>query len=101
MRSMLWVSMLSVVLTTGACKKKQDDTDKAASEVKKSVEEANDQKKDFDKTMSDKSATPKDLDKANTDLGAAKVDVAAAKDKYAITVKDRLAKIDLKIRELE
>jgi chromosome segregation ATPase len=101
MRTMLWCSILATALAAGGCKKKQDDTGSAATEVKKTAEDVKDQAKDLDKTMTDKNAKPNDIDKANADLAAAKTDLAAAKDKYAITVKDRLAKIDIKIHELE
>jgi chromosome segregation ATPase len=101
MRTMLWCSILATALAAGGCKKKQDDTGSAATEVKKTAEDVKDQAKDLDKTMTDKKATTNDLDKAQGDLAAAKTDLVAAKDKYAITVKDRLAKIDIKIHELE
>jgi DNA repair exonuclease SbcCD ATPase subunit len=101
MRTMLWTSVLALSLAAGGCKKKQDDTGSAATEVKKTAEDVKDQAKDLDKTMTDKNAKPNDIDKANADLAAAKTDLNAAKDKYAITVKDRLAKIDIKMHELE
>src|SRR3569833_668704 len=101
LRTMLWTSVLALSLAAGGCKKKQDDTGSAATEVKKTAEDVKDQAKDLDKTMTDKNAKPNDIDKANADLAAAKTDLAAAKDKYAITVKDRLAKNNIKMHELE
>jgi hypothetical protein len=74
MRSILWVPMLAAALATGACKKKQDDTGRAANEVKKTVEEApDDQKPDF----------------------------TATQDRYATTANERLAQIDLKLHVLQ
>jgi hypothetical protein len=101
MRTILWTTILATALSTGACnKKKQDDTGAAASEVKKTQEGVNDQAKDLDKTLGDKKATTNDLNKAEGDLAAAKTDLVAAKDKYMITVKDRMAKLDIRLKEL-
>ncbi|HEY0253577.1 MAG TPA: hypothetical protein VGC41_18720 [Kofleriaceae bacterium] len=101
MRTMLYCTILATALSTGACKKKQDDTGNAAAEVKKTQEGVTDQQKDLDKTLGDKKATTNDLNKAEGNLAAANTDLQAAKDKYAITVKDRMAKLDIKIHELE
>ena len=101
MRTIIWTSILATALATGACKKKQDDTGAAATQVKKTQEDVKDQAKDLDKTMGDKNATANDLNKAQGDLSAANADLQAAKAKYDITVKDRLAKLDIKIHELE
>ena len=101
MRTILWTSTLALALATGACKKKQDDTGAAATEVRKTAENVDDQRKDFDKAARDKDSTPKQLDKAEGDLAAAKSDLVAAKDKYAVTARDRFAKIDIRIHELE
>ncbi|MEO6775387.1 MAG: hypothetical protein ABI467_20660 [Kofleriaceae bacterium] len=92
---------MATALAAGGCKKKQDDTGNAATQVQKSAEGVKDQAKDLDKTLTDKNATPNDLNKAQGDLAAAKTDLVAAKDKYEVTVKDRLAKIDIKMHELE
>jgi len=100
MRTILWCTVLATALSTGACKKKQDDTGAAATEVKKTQENVNDQTKDLDKKLTDKKATADDLNKAQGDVAMANQDLQAAKDKYAITVKDRLAKLDIKINEL-
>ncbi len=100
MRTILWATVFATALSAGACKKKQDDTGAAASEVKKTQEGVNDQAKDLDKTLGDKKATSNDLNKAEGDLAAAKTDLTAARDKYSITVNDRLAKIDIKLKEL-
>lgn len=101
MRTIIWTSILATALATGACNKKQDDTGAAATQVKKTQEDVKDQAKDLDKTMTDKNATANDLNHAQGDLAAAKVDLQSAKDKYSIAVKDRLAKIDIRIHELE
>ena len=101
MRTILWCSVLATALAAGGCKKKQDDTGSAATQVHKNAEDVKDQAKDLDKTMTDKNATANDLNKAQGDLAAAKTDLNAAKDKYEIAVKDRLAKIDIKMHELE
>ena len=100
MRSILWMSLLSISLAAGGCKKKQDDTGNAASQVKKTAEDVNDQAKDYNKTVNDKDSTNKDVTEAKGDLQAAKADLQAAKDKYSITVKDRLQKLDIQITEL-
>ena len=101
MRTLFLCSILSAALASGACNKKTDDTGNAATEVKKTQEKVTDEAKDYQKTVADKGATEKQLNKAEGDLNAARVDLQAARDKYAITVKDRLAKIDIKIHELE
>jgi len=79
MRTTLWCLILSAALATGACKKKQDDTGAGSAE------------RDLSKTKDDLSAVKSDL----------KGDLAAARDKYATTVKDRLAKLDARIHDLE
>jgi predicted nucleic acid-binding Zn-ribbon protein len=101
MRAILWCSILSAALATGACKKKQDDTGAAATEVKKTATNVDDQRKDFEETATNKGSTEKELNKAEADVAAAKADLAAARDKYSITVKDRLSKLDIRIHELE
>jgi predicted nucleic acid-binding Zn-ribbon protein len=101
MRTTLSISLLAIALAAGGCKKKQDDTGAAATQVKKTAENVDDQAKDLNKTQTDKDSKPKDLDKAQGDLAAAKTDLVAAKEKYSVTVKDRLAKIDIRIHELE
>lgn len=100
MRTILWTTILATALASGACNKKQDNTGAAATEVKKTQETANDQQKDLDKTLTDKKATANDLNKAEGNAAMANTDVQAAKDKYTITVNDRLAKLDIKIKEL-
>jgi predicted nucleic acid-binding Zn-ribbon protein len=100
MRTTLSIALVSIALAAGGCKKKQDDTGAAGNEVKKTAENVNDQAKDYNKTAEDKDSKPKDLDKAQADLQAAKVDLVAAKDKFTTTVKDRMAKLDIKINEL-
>ena len=101
MRTMFWCSILSAALATTACNKKADSTDKAGTEVKKAQEDVVEQRKDLDKATADRDSKPKDLNKAEGELAAAKVDLAAARDKYSITVNERLAKLDIKIKELE
>lgn len=101
MRSILWMSLLSLSLATGACKKKQDDTDNAATQVKKTAEDVNDQAKDLRDTKADKDSTNKDINEAQGDLQAAKADLSAAKQKYSVTFNDRMQKLDIKINELE
>jgi len=101
MRTILWTTILATSLASGACNKKQDDTGAAATEVKKTQETANDQQKDLDKTLTDKKASANDLNKAEGNAAMANTDVQAAKDKYTITVNDRLAKLDIKIKELQ
>jgi predicted nucleic acid-binding Zn-ribbon protein len=101
MRTILWCSIVAAGLAAGACKKKQDDTGAAATETKKAMNDVDDQHKAFDKTTTDKGATEKQLNKVEADLAAANADLEAARDKYAITVKDRLAKLDIRIHELE
>jgi hypothetical protein len=101
MRTILWTTILATALSTSACNKKQDDTGAAASEVKKTQENANDTQKDLDKTLTDKKATDKDLNKAEANNAMANTDAQAAKDKYGITVNDRLAKLDIKLKELQ
>jgi len=100
MRTILWCTVLATALSTGACNKKQDDTGAAATEVKKTQENVNDQTKDLDKKLTDKKATADELNKAQGDLAMANQDLQAARDKYSITIKDRLAKLDIKINEL-
>ena len=39
MRSILWMSLLSLTLATGACKKKQDDTDEKPKKKSKKDDE--------------------------------------------------------------
>jgi len=101
MRSILWMSLLSLSLATGACKKKQDDTGNAATQVKKTAEDVNDQAKDLRDTTTDKDSTNKDINEAQGDLQAAKADLSAAKQKYSVTFNDRMQKLDIKINELE
>jgi hypothetical protein len=101
MRKAFWFSILSAALATGACKKTQDDTHKASQEVKKSVENVEDQQRDLDKTDRDRGATVNDQNKAQGNLEAAQSDLVAAREKYSITVQDRLAKLDIKLKELE
>ena len=101
MRTILWTTILATALASGACKKKQDDTGAAATEVKKTQETANDQQKDLDKALTDKKSTANELNKAEGNAAMANTDVQAAKDKYTITVNDRLAKLDIKIKELQ
>jgi chromosome segregation ATPase len=95
------MSLLSLSLAAGACKDKQDDTDHAATQVKKTAEDVNDQAKDLRETQTDNDSTAKDINSDRADLQAAKVDLNAAKEKYAVTLKDRLSKLDIKINELE
>jgi chromosome segregation ATPase len=95
------MSLLSLTLATGACKKKQDDTGAAATQVKKTAEDVNDQAKDLRKTETDKDSTNKDINGAQADLQAAKADLTAAKEKYSSALKDRMQKLDIKIDELE
>jgi len=101
MRTTCWTSILAISLAVGACKKKQDDTGAAATEVKKTQENLDDQRKDTEKVQTDRKATANDVDKAEGNMAGAQQDVEAAKTKYAATVKDRLAKIDIRIHELE
>jgi hypothetical protein len=101
MRTIIWCSLLSAALAAGGCKRKTDDTGSAAVEVKKTQEAVDKEAKDYQKLSSDQKATDKDRAKAESDLAAAKADLKAARDKYEITVKDRLAKIDIKLQQLQ
>lgn len=80
MRTTLTISLLSIALAAGGCKKKQDDT--------------------YDETAQGRGSTRADLDEAHGHLEAAKDDLRAAKEHYEATAKDRLAKLDAEIHEL-
>jgi hypothetical protein len=101
MRTLIWCSLLAAALAAGGCKRKTDDTGSAAVEVKKTQEAVDKETKDYQKISSDQKASEKDKAKAEGNLAAAKADLQAARDKYEITVKDRLSKIDIKMHALE
>jgi len=74
MRTLLWTSLVGLALVTGACKKKQDNMPEMP---------------DMTKTVE-----PTQVDKGNADL-------VAARDHYALAARERLAKIDLQLQDLE
>ncbi len=105
-KTMFWSSLIASLLLGGACKK--DPTEKAEDQVRKSVEEVREQREDLREAQKDvveeqKELTEeqKELMKQQRELEAAKGQAAQAHANYIAALRDRLAKVDMKIRELE
>jgi septal ring factor EnvC (AmiA/AmiB activator) len=91
-KSILWCSLISAALLGGACK--QDPSDQAADQVRKSVEEVREQREDLREERKDVVEEQRELSKAEGEL-------AKARANYIVTTRERLAKIDARINDLE
>jgi chromosome segregation ATPase len=108
MRKTIWIAIASAALFAGACKKKDEtakEMDRSATTASKAQENVNDQvkdvqgaQKDLNKDMSKDQA---DVNKQQGELNSAKADLASARDHYRDAAKQRLAKLDDDIRQLE
>src|ERR1041385_1307048 len=111
MRKMMFIAMTAAALFAGACKKKDDSTkqmDRAASTASKAQENVNDQakdvrdeQKDVNKDQREMAKDQNDVAKQQGELNAAKNDLIQARDQYREAAKQRLAKIDSDIHQLE
>ncbi|HMG54302.1 MAG TPA: hypothetical protein VK601_12485 [Kofleriaceae bacterium] len=111
MRKMIFISMMSAALFAGACKKKDDSAkamDRAATSAQKAQESVNDQAKDVHDEQKDvakdQQAMAKDqgdVAKEQRDVDSAKTDLVQARDRYRDAAKQRLAKLDDDIKQLE
>jgi septal ring factor EnvC (AmiA/AmiB activator) len=98
-KTMLWCSLISVALLGGACKK--SESEKAADQVRKSVEEVRDQREDVREEQKDVAKEQKDVTKEQRELAEAQGELAKARANYVVTARERLARIDAKINDLE
>jgi septal ring factor EnvC (AmiA/AmiB activator) len=89
MRTILWSTVLSVALLGSVgCKKDEADKVKAA-------------EKNVDEQRQDIREEQKDVDKQKQELTEAKIDLAQARTEYERVTRERLAKIDAKIAQLD
>jgi septal ring factor EnvC (AmiA/AmiB activator) len=91
-KSMLWCSLISAAFLGGACK--QDPSERAADQVRKSVEEVREQREDLREERKDVLEEQRELSKAEGEL-------TKARSNYIVTMRERLAKIDARINDLE
>lgn len=108
MRKTIWIAIASAALFAGACKKKDEtakEMDRSASTASKAQENVDDQvkdvqgaQKDLNKDMSKDQA---DVNKQQGELDSAKADLNSARDRYRDAAKQRLAKLDDDIHQLE
>ena len=98
-KTMLWCSLISVALLGGACKK--SESEKAADQVRKSVEEVRDQREDVREQQKDVAKEQKDVVKEQRELAEAQGELAKARANYVVTARERLARLDAKINDLE
>jgi septal ring factor EnvC (AmiA/AmiB activator) len=89
---MLWCSLISAALMGGACK--QDPSERAADQVRKSVEEVQEQREDLREER-------KDVLKEQRELAKAEGELAQARANYIVTTRERLARMDARINDLE
>lgn len=110
MRKMIWIAMTSAALLAGACKKNDSEKamDRAASSAGKAQEDVKDQAKDIRDEQKDVRDEQKDVAKEQQDvakqqgeMNTAKTDLVQARDRYQDAAKQRLAKIDSDIQQLE
>jgi septal ring factor EnvC (AmiA/AmiB activator) len=101
---MIWIAIASAALFTGACKKKDDSEkamDRAASSAQKAQENVNDQAKDVRNEQKDVAKDQADVNKQQRELDSAKTDLIQARDRFHEAAKQRLAKLDDDIKQLE
>lgn len=105
-KTMFWSSLIATALLGSACKK--DASEKAADEVRKSVEEVREQREDLRESQKDVAEEQKDVSEEQRDvakqqreLAQAEGALAQARHNYTTAMRERLAKIDAKIRELD
>jgi hypothetical protein len=108
MRKTIWIAIASAALFAGACKKKDEsakEMDRAANTAAKAQENVDDQAKDVQSAQKDlnkdMSKDQADVNKQQGDLNSAKADLASARDQYRDAAKQRLAKLDDDIHQLE
>jgi hypothetical protein len=111
MRKMIWIAVTSAALFAGGCKKKDDSEkamDRAATSAGKAQENVNDQakdvrdeQKDVNKDQKEMAKDQNDVAKEQGDLSNAKTDLVQARDRYREAAKQRLAKIDDDIHQIE
>lgn len=111
MRKLIWIAMASVTLLASACKKKEEagrEMDRAASSAAKAQENVNDQakdvydqQKDVAKDQQKMAKDQADVSKEQRDLNEAQIDLAQARDHYRDAARERLARLDDQIREVE
>lgn len=122
MRKMIWIALTSTALFAGACKKKDDsakEMDRAASSAAKAQEDMSDQAKDVRSEQKDvnkdqqelakdqrkdQQAMAKDQNdvaKQQGELDSARTDLVQARERFEVAAKQRLAKLDDKIHEVE
>jgi chromosome segregation ATPase len=105
-KTMLWSPLFAALLLGGACKK--DKNEEASEDFRKSVEEVREQRDDLREAQKDVTEERKDViekDKEvmqqQRELEAAKGQAAQAHANYVATLRDRLAKIDMKLQQLD
>ncbi len=108
MRKTIWIAIASAALFAGACKKKDEsakEMDRSAATASKAQENVDDQVKDVQGAQKDlnkdTSKGQADVNKQQGELDSAKADLASARDQYRDAAKQRLAKLDDDIRQLE
>jgi chromosome segregation ATPase len=108
MKKTIWIAIASAALFAGACKKKDEsakEMDRSASTASKAQENVNDQAKDVQSAQKDlnkdMSKDQADVNKQQGELNSAKADLASARDQYRDAAKQRLAKLDDEIHQLE
>lgn len=97
-KTMLWGS-LAAALLFGGCKK--DPHENAREELRKSVEEVREQREEVREEQKDVMEEQKDVTKEQRELAEAQGNLAKARANYITTTRERLARIDAKINELE
>ncbi len=103
-RSFLTTGLLSAALLAlplAGCKKDADDVPAAQEKVQEAREEVKEQQKDVVEEKKDVAEENRDVAAANRDLNQAKGELDAARDEFVRVSREKLAKIDARIGELE
>jgi uncharacterized phage infection (PIP) family protein YhgE len=98
-KTIFWCSLITAALSGSACKK--ESSEKPGEQVRKSVEEVREQRKDVREAQKDVIEKQKEMMKQQRELTEAQGNLAKARVNYVTAARERLAKLDAKIDELE
>ncbi|MGE5186725.1 MAG: hypothetical protein ACM31C_31945 [Acidobacteriota bacterium] len=95
-----WTVLTVLALGLGAGCKNNKDTDKASDRVENARTNVKEQQKDVTNATNKEAQARRDVNQQQRELQSARGDLAQARAQYTATVQDKLARIDLRIKEL-
>jgi len=101
-RSILKTGLLSaLLLSLGACKGKEDKVEAAQEKVQEAREDLRDERKDVVEEKKDVVEEQRDVAQVGGELERAKAELAAARDEFMRVSREKLARMDAQIQQLE